>query len=302
MKRLLKLFSTLIAVMLVCICCVSTGCGANITTAEVTLQLYDYDNAEYFDQDDVKITVDLYGHLAPKTVEAMTKYINEGYYNNAIIYKMTDFNQIMVGDLVLADGAEGVVIEDEGATVNIIQNPVVKPTLPGEFEYGGTKGSNLTNKKGAIGLWRSWYALGTDWMSSAALRTGRATWYMPTETLGSYDDYFCVFGQLDFEQEATEKAFSKLTSIFSNTKNYTTFIIYFTGEYDATKPDQNHGLTFHCVTQEYLDNLDEDEKEALGIFEAEGAQLECYNQYKIRVANNSSTGKLGAMVKSAKTV
>ena len=291
----------LISIALVVTCCVSTvGCGGNITTAEATMQIYNYTDAEFYDQDEVKTTIDLYGHLAPKTVAAITKYINEGYYNNALIYRMTDYNQIMVGDLVLADGAEGVVIEDDGATVNIIQNPIVKPALDGEFEIGGTTGSNLKNEKGSIGLWRSWYSLGLDWLSTAATKTGRATWFMPTESLSSYNGYFCVFAKLALDQEETETAFNAITSIFTTSTSYTTFIVYYTGSYDATKADQNHGLTFNCVTQEYFNSLDEEEVEQLGIFKAEGQQLECYNQYKIRVPNNSATGKCGAMVKSVK--
>ena len=288
---------------LVCICCVSSvGCAGVISHAEATLQIYNYSDAEFYNEDDVKMTIDLYGNLAPKTVAAIKQYIDEGYYNNALIYRMTDYNQIMVGDLVLADGAEGVVIEDDGATVNIIQNPIVKPTLDGEFEIGGTKGSNLKNEKGSIGLWRSWYSLGLDWMSTAATKTGRATWFMPTESLASYNGYFCVFAKLALEKTATQKAFDELSSIFTTSSSYTTFIIYYTGTYDKNKADQNHGLEFHCVTQDYFNSLDEDEIEQLGIFKAEGQQLETYNQYKIRVPNNSTTGKCGAMVKSVKNV
>lgn len=301
--KLRKLFSMIMALALVCTCFVSTaGCGGDITKAQATLQIYNYSDAEFYDEADVKMSIDLYGHLAPKTVNAMTKYINEGYYDNALIYRMTDFNQIMVGDLILADGAEGVVIEDDGATVNIIQNPVVKPTLDGEFEIGGTTGSNLKNEKGSIGLWRSWYSLGLDWLSSAATKTGRATWFMPTESLASYNGYFCVFAKLALDVEETKTAFNALNSIFTTSSSYTTFIVYYTGTYDNTKADQNHGLTFNIVTQEYFNSLSEEQVDQLGIFKAEGQQLECYNQFKVRIPNNSTTGKCGAMVKKVRTV
>lgn len=298
MKRFFKIISSLALALIMCLGTFGlVGCGADIRTANLTLQLYDYANSEFYDEDDVAFSVDLYAHLAPKTVEAMEKYINEGYYDNAIFYQIEGYKQIMFGDLKI--NGDKLEIEENGAKVNVELNSI-KPKLPGEYEYGGTVGSDLVNKKGSVGLWRGWYDAGTDWMSSSASDTGRATWFMPTESLSSYNSYFCVFGQIDFEKETNTKAFSAISSIFAK-DNYTTLVIYYTekdGGYDASKDDYN--LEFHCVTEEYFDSLEDDEVEALNIFEAEGRQLETFNKYEIRVANNSANGLAGAKIKSAK--
>ncbi len=298
MKRFFKIISSLALALIMCLGTVGlVGCGADIRTANLTLQIYDYANSEFYSEDDVALSVDLYAHLAPKTVEAMEKYINDGYYDNAIFYQIDGYKQIMFGDLKI-DG-DKLEIEDNGATVNVVLNSI-KPKLPGEYEYGGTVGSDLVNKKGSVGLWRGWYDAGTDWMSSSASDTGRATWFMPTESISSYNSYFCVFGQIDFEKESNTKAFSALNSAFEK-DNCTSLIIYYTekdGGYDPTKDDYN--LEFHCVTEEYFDSLEDDEVEALNIFEAEGRQLETFNKYEIKVPNNSANGLSGAKIKSAK--
>ena len=86
MKRFLKVFTNLIAVfMLVFATFTMVGCGEDIKTAKVKIQLYDYAESEFYADSEVTLSIDLYGHLATKTVEAIVKYINEGYYNNALI-------------------------------------------------------------------------------------------------------------------------------------------------------------------------------------------------------------------------
>lgn len=321
MKRLTKLLTNLLAVLLlVAGCTAMVGCGDDITTTEVKIQLYDYASQEFYGEDEATLTIDLYGHLAPRTVEAIASYINEGYYNNALIYstKVDSIEQIMVGDLYV-DG-DAIVVGEDGVT-NIKQK-AVKPTLPGEFENGGTTGSNLKNTKGSVGLWRSWYATG-NFETSSATNTGSATWFMPSKARTSYDDNFCVFGQIDLEQEVNSSTYNALTSLFETKANYTEYVIYYTyslvkvnetsyalGEYDATKPNAN--LVFNCVTKEYfnenISNLTEEEIDEMSVedqakfkvFEADDEKLElvCYNKMTIKVANNAS-GKVGAMIKSA---
>lgn len=308
MKRLTKLLTNLLAVLLLVVGGVSmVGCGEDITTTEVKIQLYDYEGQAFYGDSESILTIDLYGHLAPQTVEAIASYISAGYYNNALIYstKFDTVDQIMVGDLKV-DG-DAIVVGEDGE-VNIKQNPI-KPALPGEFENGGTKGSNLTNTKGSVGLWRSWYATGS-YSASSATNTGSATWFMPTSTRTSFDGNFCVFGQINLEDEVNAATFEALQGLFEEKTNYTEYVIYYTGEYDATK--ENCGLTFHCVTEEYfeenIENLTDEEIEEMSpadkakfdVFEADKEKLElvCFNKTTIKVANNAG-GKVGAMIKSA---
>ncbi|MBR5900285.1 MAG: peptidylprolyl isomerase [Clostridia bacterium] len=292
MKRFLKLMVNAVAVLMISVACLSlTACGEDVKNAKLELQIYNHSEAAFIDDNYSYMNVDLYAHLAPKTCEAMVKYINEGYYNDAIIYQLN--NNIMFGDLVLKGDA--LEILEGGKVVNIEQN-AVKPTLPGEFEAGGTVGSNLKNEKGSVGLWRTYSAAAGSFTTTSGTKTGRATWFMPTATTASYNGYYCVFGKIDLENEDTSAVFTTLNSTFADRDNYTSLVIYFTGEYDANKPDQNHGLTFNCVTSEYFNELPEEEKEQ--IFVAEGSQLVCYNQYTIKVANNGN-GKCGAIVKGA---
>lgn len=314
MKRFSKILTNLLAVILLVVGCVSlVGCGEDITTAEVKIQMYDYDGQEFYGADESTLTIDLYGHLAPKTVEAMVKYINEGYYNNALIYAVNidSITQYMVGDLYV----DGDAIEvGENGVVNIKQK-AVKPTLPGEFKYGGTTGSDLINAKGSVGLWRTWYSTGS-WTASSATDTGSATWFMPTETRTSYNDYFCVFGQIDLTSTVNSATLDALDSLFESEENYTEYVIYYTytatettdgytfGEYDEEKP--NCGLVFNCVTEEYyeenIEELSEDElaEQGIKIFETEDDQRQytCYDKYTIKVPNNAG-GKVGGMIKTA---
>ena len=300
MKRLLKVLSTIIASVVLCLGCFSmAGCGADIRTAKVKVQLYDFYESEFYTESEVTMSIDLYAHLAPTSVAAIEKYINNGYYDNAIFYKYADYEQVMVGDLLL-DG-DGLIIEEGGAKVNIVKN-AIKPKLPGEFTHGGTVGSDLLNKKGSIGLWRGWYENSNNWTTSTdAYKSGTSTLFMPMESLSAYDGFFCVLGQFDLENESNETAFEGIVDVFSDQEYYTRMIIYYTekdGGYDATKDDYN--LEFHCITYDYFNSLSADEKEALNIFEPEGAQIENFERQEIYVPNNASNGKCGAKIKSAR--
>ena len=315
MKRFIKIFTNLLAVLLLAVACVSiAGCSKeDIKTAKLTLQLYNYSDNEFYAQEEVTMTIDLYGHLAPKTVEAISKYINEGYYNNAIFYQadIKGVKQIMVGNL-LVDGTN--IVVDNKDNVNIKLN-AIKPTLPGEFANNGIVGSDLVNTKGAVGLWRDWYA-SSDYTYSTGMNTGRATWFMLDGPQTKYDGSFCVFGQFNLEDTANITAFDGLQSIFSNSNNYDEYVIFYTGEYDASKP--NCGLTFHCVTKDRFEELKkykkytDEQKEELSqedralceYFDSSDEKnedvhtLNSFDSYTIRVPK-SKNGKLGAVIKTA---
>ena len=219
------------------------------------------------------LTVDLYRHLAPKTADAMLSYVEVGYYEGAVLYKMDGYDsQIMVGDLIESSGA-------------VVQN-AVKPEIYGEFESNGTKGSNLTAESGAIGLWRSWYSHdGSYTISSSARDSGRATWFIPTADISSYDGYFCIFAQYDTADENNSAAIEAITEVFSDEENYNEYTIYYTGTYDPQAADNNHGLTFHCVP---ADEFDEDSIDDLFTADEKENQLVKYNAVNVDIPVNFS--------------
>ncbi len=272
MKRLTKIFVNFIAVLLMCTACFGMmGCAEDITTLKVNVQVYNYTENE---TEEVTLKVDLYGHLAPKTVNKIIETVKSGYYNNAIFYKMGSNTQIMLGDI----------IEDDGEVS--VSKYAITPT-DGEFEKNGVKGSNLLNQKGAIGLWRSWYESDSYSTSDDAMNSGKATWYLPTTSMTSYDNWFCVFAMLDLEDEETANGLDLIINAFDE-DGYEEYVLYYTGEYDESKPYQNHGLTAHCEKSELFDETD--------YFKAEGNQLVCYNKQTIKVPTYE--GEISAKVVS----
>ena len=282
MNRLKKLFINAVAILLSLVCVFGlTACGEDIDEVNVKISMYNFADDEFENYD---FEIELYGHLAPKTVKAISKYLKQGYYNDAIFYKFVDenTNQIMIGDLkydpARADGSNpGFYLNDK------------KPTLAGEFKYGGTTGSNLKNKEGYIGLWRTWATQDSNYnQGSTGMNSGSATWFIPTSQLSTYDDYFCVFGKYDVEDN--EEMFTAMKKLFNDPSYYKTYTIYYTGDY-GTNGD---GLTFHCIDSE---KFVKDES----VFEADenSSQYVCYNPYQIKVPMNSE-GQIAARIVSAK--
>ena len=273
MKKIKRLFVNLIAVVLTCAVCLSaSACKMDIRKIKLEISVYNYEEGV---TEVVAITIDLYRHIAPATVDAILGYVKEGYYNNALFYKMSGYaNQIMVGDLKV-DGD------------NIVNN-AIKPQLPSEFSKGGRVNSNLSNTEGAIGLWRSWYAWNNNSydQANASMQSGRATWYMPTSTISSYNDWFCVFALVDLTNTDNSEAFELIKNAFSN-EQVQTYTVYYTGEYDAQSPDKNdgYGLDFNCVkgTEVEDENVFEAVKD-----DSSKQELVCFNKHQITVPVVSS--------------
>ena len=278
MNRLKKIIITAMSVLMTLVCAFSfAGCGEDIVDVNVKVSMYDFSESKF---EDYNFDIDLYGHLAPTTVSSIKGLIKSGYYNDTVFYKMSSYDdQIMLGDLKYdpeLDENEGFYLNDE------------KPTIKGEFKHGGTTGSNLKNKEGSIGLWRTWTAQDSGYNAgSTGMNTGSATWFIPTKAITTYDDYFCVFAQYDVNNEDNKETMTALKGIFSNTSRYQEFVIYYTGEYD--------NLTFHCVKSE-----DFKKDEIVDLFEAEedSTQLVCYNYYKIKVPMTTD-GRVAARISSA---
>ena len=282
MNKLKKLFISAVAILLSFVCVFGlTACVEDIDEVDLTISLYSFEDEE---AEEYTFEIELYRHLAPKTVDAIVNYLKDGYYNDTIFYKISDYNsQIMVGDLKYNPD----LIENEGFYLND-----KKATLTGEFKYGGTTGSNLLNEKGSIGLWRTWAAQDSNYnLGSTGMHSGSATWFIPTYQIPTYNDYFCVFGKYDVDDEENDEMFTALTKLFSNSVYYKTYTIYYTGDY-GTNGD---GLTFHCVKSEKfnknnIDNLFETEENS--------SQYVCYNPYEIKVPVNGA-GEIAAKIVSA---
>lgn len=248
------------AVVLISTCLGLTACK-DIKTAEVKISA---NGTEY------TLTINLYRHLAPKTCKQLESYISEGYYSNALIYKNTAYSsQLMFGDLKIDNGE---VVQAE-----------IKPQIYGEFDKNGTTGSDLVSEKGTIGLWRTWAGADADdnkYKATYGGDTGRATWYMPTDSIAGYTGYFCVFAKYDTSDSANSEAIDALTTVFSSSDNYKSYYIYYTGEYDASKENENYGLTFHCVLTSEYEKPDD-------LFEAKKSQLACYNRQTVYIAETT---------------
>ena len=277
MNRLKKIMVAVMALLITFVCAVGfTGCSKDVRNVNVKVAVCSFANSQ---ETNYSLDVQLYGHLAPKTVDAVSNLIKEGYYNDTVFYKMANYDdQIMIGDLKYNPDLE----ENEGFYLN-----AEKPTISGEFAQGGTTGSNLKNKEGSIGLWRTWATQDSSYNAgSTGMNTGSATWFMPTKALTTYDDYFCVFAQYDVDDEDNKATMDALKALFSTTR-YEEFVIYYTGEYD--------NLTFHCVKAEGFNK-----NEIEDLFEAKenSAELVCYNHYTIKVPMTSD-GRVAAKIVSA---
>ncbi|MBQ3116018.1 MAG: hypothetical protein IJC07_03210 [Clostridia bacterium] len=285
MKKMKRIFTSLLLVVMLVVACFSFAGCKDVREMELTVSVYNYDTDEF---EEVTITAELYGHLAKETVDAIEGYINDGYYNDAFVYKFNSGSytkQLMVGDLKMNDGA-------------VVQNAIKPEIDKAEFTRGGTVGSNLKNEKGSIGLWRTWYASDNQFKTNSdALSSGRSTWYIPTSTISEYDDWFCVFATIDFEEEGNEDALNKIIKACDDGAEFANYVIYYTGEYDASKPNENFGLTFHCEKEE---DFLEDEVENL--FEAKEDQYVCFNKTLIKVPVQTTTDTPAVRIVSAKMV
>lgn len=275
MKGILRKISVLIAVILALVCCFAfTACGTKSTVLEVSVQVYDSSKGALADR---TLMVDLYGSVAPKTVDAIKKYAKDGYYNGQTFYLMTSFDgtssyssQIMFGDLTYNSDISSLTLEQS--------EPM--PFVDGEFEKAGVTGSNLKNEKGSIGLWRMWQK-GDSYKTNNWANTGSSVCYIPNSTIEDYNGNFCVFGKIRLTNTNTAETWSKIYAACNNSSITTTFVIYYTGEYTTDDTVKNNGLTYHCLPLDDYEDLTEEQKDE--IFVAEDGQYVKYNETRVKV-------------------
>ena len=274
MKGLFKKILTISAVLVLAVCCLfSTACASSKVTLEVKVMVYESSKGAAYEQ---TLLVDLFDGVAPKTVKAITDYAKAGYYDGLTFYTLKSFDgssayssQIMMGDYFYNQ-------QERILQVRENENDF-KPYLEGEFKNGGYVGSNLKNESGVIGLWRTWQK-GDSYETNNWANTGKATWYVPTTTIGDYDDNFCLFGKIRTTDADTATAWGKITSVCKSSAAKQDFVVFYTGEYNADDSVYNNGLTYNCLPQDDFDELTEIEKENMNIFEAENGQYVKYNK------------------------
>ena len=293
MKKVTKLLINFIAVVMLVVATIGMSACEDIKKLDVKINLYNYDISEFYSEEKVNFNIDLYRHLAPKTVDAVISHVSNGYYDDALFYTAEDtgYDLIFFGDLKM---------NSDGKIVQNLIDGKLPSQIYGEFAKNGTKGSDIPCALGSVGLYRSYYANDSGFTTSSTARdSGRATIFAPQGSYSTYNGNFCFFGKFDMENSNTKTAVNSLTDIFKNIERYDFYVIYYTGTYDVSKPDENHGLTFHCVTEkEYNDLVDEGID---GLFTASGEQLASYNKCKIKVPQfitKSGTKKLAASIKS----
>ncbi len=291
MKSLRKIFINLCAVIMVAISCsFFVGCE-DIQVLEIKVNVY---NTTDLKMEEKTLTVDLYRHLAENTVDTITRYASEGYYNDTFFYlSATNTSLMLMGDMKFDN-------ETKKVSQNLdVNTQKLKETISGEFAKNNVVGSNLTNVEGSIGLWRTWTAGGSYSVSDSARNSGRATWYMPTSDLStSYDGWFCVFGKFDTAEDSESyKTYKQIKDVLNDSSYYENYVMYYTGEYQNDNSVLNNGLTFNCVSESDFASVDED-----SVFVAEGEQLVCYNKTTIRVPlvdkGNKTNKSIAVSIKS----
>ncbi len=279
MKRLKRIIFNLLALVLIVTMCLGLTACEDIKRLEVTVMVYSDESGKV---EEKKLTVDLYRHLAPETVDhIIDKCVDKNYYDNAIFYQGGETNAIMMGDTVYSQTDEGYSFSQK------VSAPLLDGIGKTEFEYGGTKGSNLKVKEGSIALYRTW-AENSDYATNAYYGTGRATWLMPTSAISKYDGYLCVFAQIDLEDETNSETWNAIKKLFTDSK-YVEYTVYYTGEYDD--------LSYNCVEKSEYEAPD-------NLFTPEGDQLVAYKKQNIKVPfiQKDNDSKLAAYVKSVELI
>lgn len=289
MQKVSKIFVNILAIIMLALSCSFLTACEDIKVLEVNISVY---NTTDKVMEDKTLTVDLYRHLAPKTVDTISKYAEEGYYNDSFFYiSATQTSLMLMGDLKFT--ADKQVVQNLDVNTNKL-----KDTINGEFAKNNVVGSNLKNAEGSIGLWRTWCANGSYSVSDNTRNSARATWYMPTSDISSsFDGWFCVFGQYNMDEESDSyKVYNQIKTLLNNSEYYENYVVYYTGEYNKDDSVLNNGLTFNCVLESDFAEVDEE------VFVAEGEQYTCYNKMTIRVPlinkGNKTEKALAVSIKS----
>ncbi len=132
------------------------------------------------------IELELFGHLAPRTVDQFVKLVNQGYYNGK------KFTQAVKDGMLLGGGTD--TIDNEISTVK------------GEFYANGIS-NTLSHERGVISLYRASQSVGYD--------SGSYRFFIVQQTNGTntikFDGYYAAFGKvLGNGMDVIDKLYSDL--------------------------------------------------------------------------------------------
>ena len=237
-----KFLVTILSMLMLVVASLSlVGC-ADIKTAKITFVSY---QGSLTNSQELVVEVDLYRHLAPKTVDHIISVAKSGYYNDAILYKLgTDAtSQIMVGEYLYSSLSAD----------KFVKNDREKSYVKGEFTKAGVTGNNLTSDKYSVGLWRIFNENANYGGSAEKLdvdsvyNSGSATLFMPTADM-QYTNYFAIFARIN--KEESKQNFDKIVTAMEVADNYVSYTKFWTG----TDPEN---LTEHLTTtQAYEDGVE----------------------------------------------
>ena len=280
-----RFFTTLIAVLMLAIVCVSFTACEDIKTIKVSIDVYQGQSVAT--PKTYEIEIDLYRHLAPQTVDHIENLVNSGYYENTIVYKngTESTEQLMLGDYVYnANGANG---------LKFSKNTKTKTYVKGEFEKAGVTGSDLLNEKYTVGLWRTFDANLSNFNGSATkldvdsvYNSGSATLYMPTSTLTNYNGYFTVFGKIT--EETSKENFDEVVSALSTSDYFESYTIYWTGDKD--------NLTEHIMLTQTFNELKEEGAIADLFDPNEEGQLKEVGEYVVKPYFENTTKNVDSVL------
>lgn len=238
MKKLfIKMLTALVAVIMVFSL---TGCD-KVVKLQFTLSVYDVDKSSMVDK---TITYSMYENLAPVAVKEVKRLVKDGYYDNAIFYKQSTASGTSVGSQMFFGGLNrngGVITQAE------------KVAIPrADFKQNGTDGTNLTNKEGYLGLWRTWDT--TKTFRTNGFENSYSTMYIPTSDLSSYDGYFCVFAKYASEDDLS--VLQMIKSLLGNSEYTTEYTCWFECDSDGRLVTENEAPVWHITATEDFDDVD----------------------------------------------
>lgn len=244
-----------------------TACE-KIGKLEFVISVYDVDEAKMVDK---TLTYNLHYSLAPNATAKIKELVKDGYFNDCVFYKQSTSNGISTSSQLFFGGLKW----ENG---EITQNDPVA-IADADFANNGTYGSNLTNSVGYIGLWRTWNVKQS--YSTSGFQNSYSTMYMPTSSIGSYDDYFCVFAKYSTSDDLA--LIQSIANLLGTDDYVTEYVCYYTAD-DELKFNKDIGAlesgtpVWNITTSELYNEAKPD-----GVYQNDDYTQ--YNEYTVTVLN-----------------
>ncbi len=272
MKNFIKTF--LVTALAVLFVMPFAACGEKIVKLKINLSVY---NVEEEANEEVTLTFKLYEHLADVAVGKIKDLVKNDKYENLPFYvqskykNLTTSSQIMLGAYKLENG-------------KLVQNEM--PSIAeAEFLKNGTTGSNLSNDKGAIGLWRDWDGSKNYTESGYALTN--ATMFISTVGNTAFNGNFCLIGHY----EEGEDILDNLVSLFASDTYYTSYTCYYQCNADGTLLLEDGKPVWVAVETDVFDEYSEDELETVYAIENDDTATKkndyTYEKYTVSVVKDN---------------